>query len=506
MRLKVLITSVLTFILLVACSAADDSTDVKKDTASTDESNETASTDESDEKVEINMMTHLLADVPDMDNEFYTKLEEMTNSSLNLTWVPINDYDERFDLVMTSGDIPEIIVQGDYRRPTLLQGIEQGAFWDLTDFLGDFSQYPNLRDNLTPDSWNYVDYDGKIMGVPRSRANIDHGIMMRKDWLDEFDIPVPKTLDEFYDALLTITSEKDDVVGMLHDPLSSSSFWGAFDVSAPTYDEDGGLIRDILTPQFTEMVAWFRQAYADGLLPTEYSALSDANKFDMLTTGRAVAFGYSIYRVFPWNNDIQKNDPEGELIVIPPLEGPNGIAATLDIGTRGAKYISSKVPEEKVPKILEYFDKTASEEVTHHGYYGIEGVHHELIDGQPVLTELGEDQVQVRELNPLVPAFNEWGKVHYAGASKEENEGIEEVASLYGEEGRINPFSWLSSEKYNDAWPNYDNEFQSMVTRTVVGDESMEAFEEYVESLRNQPDLKEAFQEYAKDFEERSVE
>ncbi len=201
------------------------------------------------------------------------------------------------------------------------------------------------------------------------------------------------------------------------------AIWGAFGISEPTYDEDGGLIRDILTPQFTEMVGWYRQAYEDGLMATEYSAMSDGNKFDLLTTSRAASYGYSIYRVFPWNNDIQRSEPDGELIVLPPLQGPNGYAATLDIGTRGAKYISSNVPEEKVPKILEYLDKTASEEITHLGYFGKEGVHHELVDGQPVLTKLGEEQIHVRELNPLTPAFNEWGKVHYPGASKEENEG-----------------------------------------------------------------------------------
>ncbi len=184
---------------------------------------ETGADNEVEDTVEISMMTHLLSDAPDMENEFYTELEQLTGVSLDINWVLVDDYDERFDLVMASGDIPEIIVQGNFRRPTLLQGIEQGAFWDLTDFLGDFSQYPNLRDNLTPGAWNYVHYDGKIMGVPRSRANIDHGLMIRKDWLDELDLAIPETLDEFYDALLAITEEKDDVIGMLNDPLGGSN-------------------------------------------------------------------------------------------------------------------------------------------------------------------------------------------------------------------------------------------------------------------------------------------
>ncbi len=98
------------------------------------------------------------------------------------------------------------------------------------------------------------------------------------------------------------------------------------------------------------------------------------------------------------------------------------------------------------------------------------------------------------------------GESPLPGSKQRGERRVEEVANLYAERGKVNPFSWLASEKYNDVWPNYDSEFQSMVTRTVTGSVTMEQFEDYVESLRNQPDLKAAFQEYAADYAERAPE
>lgn len=498
------------FILAVGCSGGN------KDTANDPSGNsrpdpgqdstkggETPSDDGKEEPVEIQIMAPLLQEVPSLDNEYYTILQEMTNTKLDIIWVPDDDYNTRFDLVMASGDLPEVITIGDYTRATLLQGIQNGAFWDLTDILGDMSEYPNLRDGMTPGSWKYVNYDGRIMGIPRSRSMIDNGIIYRHDWLEELNLPIPTTVDEFYETMKRIAQEKN-VIALLNDPLSSSSLWAGFGIIDPTYDEDGGLIRDFLTPQFSDLVRWYRNAYADGMMAIEYSALTNTDKFDLLTSGRAASFDYSMYRKFTWTKDIQNHTPEGRLEVLPPLMGPAGYAAQLDIGTRGAKYISSKVPEEKVRKILRYFDTTASEEVTHLAYYGKEGIHHEVIDGQPVLNELGREQIQVTALNPITPRFTQWGKVHSPTASAAENAALEEVAKLYGEHGKVNPFRWLYSETWLEVWPDYDNEFKSMVTRAVVGQISMEQFDQYVEGIRNDPRIRQAFQEYAADYAARA--
>src|SRR5690606_26671326 len=138
------------------------------------------------------------------------ELQKMTNSKLTVLWVPDNEYEAKFDLVLASGELPDVIMENDYNKPNLVNAINQGAFWDLTAMLGYFSEYSNLWGDMRPGSWQYVKYDGKIMGIPRSRASIDQGIMVRKEWMTKLNIPTPTTMDEFTDALRKISKSDPD--------------------------------------------------------------------------------------------------------------------------------------------------------------------------------------------------------------------------------------------------------------------------------------------------------
>src|SRR3954447_2757572 len=72
------------------------------------------------------------ADSPNMNDEYWSEWQKRTNSKLDVEWVPSGDYDTKFDLVLASGNLPEIIVSTNITRSTLLSAIKQGAFWDLT--------------------------------------------------------------------------------------------------------------------------------------------------------------------------------------------------------------------------------------------------------------------------------------------------------------------------------------------------------------------------------------
>ncbi|TDG00669.1 extracellular solute-binding protein [Paenibacillus piri] len=472
----------------------------------------TGQTKTNDGPLEIEMMTVLTNEVPDMNNEFYTELQKLTNTKLNISWVPDGaDYDTKFDLMIASGQLPEVINARDYIRPTLVNAIKQGAFWDLTSFLGDFSKYPNLRDKMTPGSWNYVKLDGKIWGVPRSRSMVDPGIKIRQDWLDKLKLPAPTTIDEYKETLKKIVKSdpdgngKDDTIGLIATGPQVSSIMAAFGALDPIYNSEGGMMRDILTPQFTSVVEWFHGLYADGLMPQEFSTLNDTQQKELLRNGRAASYQGSIYYDFVWTKDIQKVQPGGKLTTLQPLKGPGGVGAVLDIGTRGAFYISKKVPKEKVERIMQYFERTASDEITNFGYYGKEGVHFKMDNGERVMTELGTKQITVTNLSPLTPAYTKWGKVDYAGASRAENEAKEKEVAIYEKIGKINPFTWLYSPTWIDTWPKYDAEMKSMMIKAVVGQISMDDYKKYVDKLVNEPQIKKAFKEFADDYKSKTA-
>ncbi|WP_274651294.1 extracellular solute-binding protein [Paenibacillus humicola] len=459
--------------------------------------------------VPIEIMTNFTNTIPKLDNAFYTELQRLTNTKLNISFVlDGNDYNSKLDLVLASGDIPEVL-KADFTRPTLVNAIQEGAFWDLTPFLGDFSKYPNLRDNMVPGSWNYVKYDGKIMGIPRSRAQIDNTIMIRKDWLDKAHIPMPTTVDEFKEALKAIVKANpaggSGTIGYdIADATSSPSLNAAFGVADPTYDADGGLMYSYLTPQFTELVAWFRDLYAEGLLAKEFSALTVTQQKDMFSSGRAFAFDASAYYSFVYTDNVKKTQPEGNVVSLQPLKGPKGYGAMLDIGTRGGQYISKKVPEEKVPKILDYFEKTASKELTDLGYYGKEGVHYNVVNGDRVMTDLGKQEITVDTIAAMTPAYSKWGKVAYAGASQAANEAKEKEMEIYGKLGKTDMFGYLYSPTWVDVWPTYEAELKSTRIKAIVGQITMDQYKQYVDKINSDPKIKKAYQEFAADLKSRT--
>ncbi|MFB5761630.1 extracellular solute-binding protein [Paenibacillus medicaginis] len=471
---------------------------------------EGADTDSGDNGVlSIKMFAGLYNEIPDMDNAYWKEWEKRTNSKLDIEWIPSGDLDSKLDLLLASGDLPEVVAYQNAIRPTLITAIKNGAFWDLTPFLGDMSEYPNLKKNLAPDALKYLSVDGKIYAVPRSRSRVDGGIKIREDWLKKLNIPVPKTFDEYKAALKKIVdSDMDgngqkDTVGLLYVNSAPAGFQAGFGVYNPTYDKDGGLMSPGLTPQYADMVEWFRGLYAEGLMSKEYAVMKESQAEELFKTNRAASYGRPIWWDHEWEQAMKKSGQPDAKILNLNMTGPNGDpAVALETGVAGGFYISKKVPEEKVKQLLKYFDMTASQEMTDFAYYGIEGAHHTVVDEQKVLTEQGIKEVNTTSKGAGVLAYAKWGKVISASGDKAYNDAKIKEVENFDEIGKIDPYRVITSDGWRDTWPKYQDEFNTMVTRAIVGQSTMEEFRAYVDRLNNQPDIKNAYQEMAKAYEQ----
>ncbi|TBL79521.1 extracellular solute-binding protein [Paenibacillus thalictri] len=464
------------------------------------------------EPLKLQMMVPSYADVPKMDDEYWSEYQKRTGTKLELQWVPSGDYDTKFDLVMASGNIPEIIVGNSLGRPTLMNAVKNGAFWDLTPFLGDFSKYPNLKKYAAPKAWDFLKVDGKIYGVPRNRTQIDPSLKIRKDWLDKLNIPVPTTVDEYTAALKKIVDSdpggngKGATIGLINEGFLLASAdqpilaaFGGFD---PAYNSEGGMIHKNLTPAYTDLVAWTRKLYQDGIISKEFLSIKNTQAEQLFTTGRVASYLRNIWRDYSFEQEIKKVQPEAQVISLPPLKGPKGYAIWLQPGTLGAFYISKQVPEAKVKQILDYFERTMTEEFQNLAYYGIEGVHYKVVDGSPQLTDLGKKQITANVQQPLPLLFNDWAKVVNPAASKAYNDAKLKEVQVYAEKGKFDPFAVIFSDSWTAVWPKYENEWKSMVSKAAMGEISMDEYKAYVDKLNNMPDFKKAYQEFAKKYKE----
>ena len=154
-----------------------------------------------------------------------------------------------------------------------------------------------------------------------------------------------------------------------------------------------------------------------------------------------------------------------------------------------------------IKQILKFCDATCAEENYNFVNYGIEGVHWTLVDGAPVLTEKGEQEVTNSFNAPFIFASNEYAKVDSPLADKAFNESTREtMRQLYtmgGEGGKIDKFRVLQSDTFTQIWGEYKDEFASMETKAITGEISMDEFRKYQKQLCENPDFKQAFQEFA---------
>lgn len=258
-----------------------------------------------------------------------------------------------------------------------------------------------------------------------------------------------------------------------------------------------------LTPQYIEMIEWFRELYADGLLSKEYAVMKESQAEELFKTNRAASYGRPIWWDHEWEQAMKKSGQPDAKILNLSLTGPHGdVAVGLETGVAGGFYISKKVPEEKVKQLLKYFDMTASQEMTDFSYYGIEGVHYTEQDGQKVLTEQGVKEVNTTSKGAGVLAYAKWGKVISASGDKAYNDAKIKEVENFDEIGKIDFYRVITSEAWRETWPKYADEYSSMLTRTIVGQSSVEQLKAYVDKLNNQPDIKQAYQEMAKAYEQ----
>lgn len=210
--------------------------------------------EQAEEPVEISVLANLFSDPPDMEGPFWTEWQRMTNSKLNVEWVPSGDYDTKLNLKLASNSLPELTIVTSMSA-NVQTAIAGGAFWGLSGLLGDMSEYPNIRDNITPDTFKYMSLDGEIWGIPRSRPQIGCGLKIRKDWLDDLGLEIPTTIDEYTDALRAITKADldgngvDDTIGYIC--VGAPSQWYSclklpFGYYEPQFTEDGGYLPPFL--------------------------------------------------------------------------------------------------------------------------------------------------------------------------------------------------------------------------------------------------------------------
>lgn len=329
------------------------------------------------------------------ETPFSKELQKRTGITINYQHPPQGKQAEKFNILVVSDELPDII---EYKWMDYPGGpekaIEDGIIQEL-DFEHDAPNlYKYLQENPDVDKLIKTD-SGKYFAFPFIRGDktlqTSAGIMIRKDWLDELNMAVPETMDEWDAMLKAFKEQKGAKYPIIYNTASAG--WGAFVGAYNTYDGlyvDGDTVKyGAMEPGFKEYIAKMNEWYKNGYIATDFASMDGKDIDAAIVNGdTGVATGSVGSGMGRWTSAATQ---EGFSLVAAPYptlnKGEKAEFGQMQLKTPGtyAAISTSCKNKELACKLLDYGYSEEGEMLYN---FGIEGESYEMKDGYPTFTDL----------------------------------------------------------------------------------------------------------------------
>jgi putative aldouronate transport system substrate-binding protein len=261
------------------------------------------------------------------------KIEQETNVRVEGGFIPTSAWNERKNLALAGGRLPEIFLAGITNADAVTYG-SQGMFLPLNDLIDNYApnikalydRYPHLRAEVTSPDGNQYHLTG-INGFPFRESGCN--IFINTTWLKQLGLPIPQTFDEYKNVLRAFKAMNANIIPLSVIWSSGSNFnmlfnlftgWGfTMGQNFMSVDENGRIFLAPMHPKFPEALKYFSSLYAEGLLDRETFTQSSA---DLTAKGRASKPILGSY--LDWFGDpvVGAERFNADYGVLEPLQGP----------------------------------------------------------------------------------------------------------------------------------------------------------------------------------------
>lgn len=331
-----------------------------------------------------------------------SKLEELTGTKLEITWVPDGIYTDKMNTALTTNSLKKVTFVKHTDYMLVKNAIRSGAFWEIGPYL---DQFPNLK-ALDADILKQTAVDGKLYGLYTERPSSRQGIIIREDWLDVLGLDKPHTLEELYEVMKQFTMNDPDANGK-HDTFGLADrndlVFGAFKTLGSYFgtpnnwsvSQDGTVVPEFESPAYMDTMNFMKRLYDEGLINKDFAVTSKEMQRDFIIRGVAGVYIGSMQDVQRLSDEAQQFNPKARFTLVNRIMGPEGYRVWSIPNYFGLYLFSKKAirTEEELLDILAFYDRTMDGDVANLLKYGIEGKHY-LPEGEQVL--LPEEMTQVR--------------------------------------------------------------------------------------------------------------
>ncbi|RXJ02611.1 extracellular solute-binding protein [Anaerobacillus alkaliphilus] len=332
-------------------------------------------------------------------------IEDATNTSLNIHFIPDDNYIDRLNTAFATGTLPMVVPMNFQMFNQFKDAIRDEQFWEIGPYL---QEYENLR-KLKPEILANTKVDGKIYSLYQGRPLSRQGIIYRKDWADYLGLSAPTTTDEFFELARAFTEDdpnrtgKNDTIGLTE---RSDLVYGAFKTIASWFGvpndfgkQDGKIQPEFMFPQYMDTLVFMRNLYENGYVNQNFPVTSKNDQQALFKNGVAGIYVGSMADVNNLYKETVVKHPEVVFDVHNNVKGPHGEFGVWAIPGYSNVVLfpkSSVKTEADLKQILSFYDNLMKPEISNLLLWGIEGEHYEVVNGMAKIIDssLHDDEVR----------------------------------------------------------------------------------------------------------------
>lgn len=376
--------------------------------------------------------------------ESFALLEKESGVKIKFLHPPTGGEKEQFNLAVSSNDLPDIMnINVNWYNGGAQKMITDGVIIRLNELLDkhapNFKKYvddhPEFKKDMVLD-------DGTFYAFPTFKVEplnkYTRGLLLRKDWLDNYGLQVPTTIDEWYTVLKTF-KEKNPQSIPLTGATGYTSWWDfmvAWGIKVDFFDDGGKVQFGQYRPEYKEFLTTMKKWHDEGLLDPEF-ATNDAKALDAKVTGhRAGAFQTILIGGMGRYLDTMKGDPNFKLVGAPYPKTKDGKVFNPNDGRSAVTSEMSMISgsSKKAVEAVKWLDIAYSEWGHMLMNFGIEGKSYNMVNGYPKFS----DAVMKDPKLPVVNALAQYSLGNASGRFWVEDVRLSEQLTLYDEQKTAN--------------------------------------------------------------------
>ncbi|PUB15185.1 extracellular solute-binding protein [Paenisporosarcina sp. OV554] len=444
----------------------------------------------------------------------WEEYEKLTNVEVNWKTTQIEGLVEKRNLMLASGDYPELFFASAFPKTDLIKYGQQGVFLPLNDYIDEYApnfkkileDYPSVKEGVTM-------ADGNIYGFPtfydpNFEALRGMTPWIKQDWLEKLGLKEPETPEELYEVLKAFKEQDPNGNGKA-DELGWGGGYGIVefvDYLRGTYglNKQGSMNKNLdfkegteefrfvpATDEYKELLTFLNKLYTEDLInkdvftvqPQEFSAEASKGNFGLL-------------------NEI---DPAELLnldgyVGVPVLEGPTGERAyntvSNGLGNLGMFVLTDKAKNpEAMVRWMDYF---YGEEGSKMFFMGFEDVtYEEDKDGNFKYLDTITDNPNGLNMDQAISEYLTWPGGYYPGmvrqkffqgAEGKENSAVnaEKVRPYRIKDDNILPglnYTLDETDKVSAIMTDVQTYIDEMTAGFITGKQDFSKWDDYKETL-----------------------